>query len=93
MEDDNDKLIRANKRIFKLWFDYWLTTHVPNLVSKPKWFSSDVDLKVGDVVFLKQDLLICSTYQYGMVKDIERGRDGHVRRAVIRYRNASENCM
>ena len=92
--NDDDKLIRSNKRIFEAWFDCWLTTHVPNLISKPKWFSSDKDLKVGDVVlFLKQDSLICSAYQYGIVKEIKRSRDGHVRRAIIRYQNASENCM
>lgn len=50
VKGDSDKLIRDNRRIFEAWFDYWITSHVPNLVARPKWFSSDVNLKVGDVV-------------------------------------------
>jgi len=46
VENDHLKLIRDNQRIFDAWFDAWLTTHVPNLVARPKWFNSDTDLKI-----------------------------------------------
>lgn len=93
VENDNLKLIRDNQRIFDAWFDAWLTTHVPNLVARPKWFNSDTDLNVGDVVlFLKQESILCNTYQYGMVNEVEHGRDGRIRRVKVRYHNASENC-
>eukprot|EP00794_Sanderia_malayensis_P006911 gene6911-biopygen5645 len=93
VENDHIKLIRDNQKIYNAWFDAWLTTHVPNLVARPKWFNSDTDLKVGDVVlFLKQESVLCNTYQYGMVDEVERGRDSRIRCVNVRYHNASENC-
>ena len=91
VENDYDKMIRSNQKIFNAWFDCWLISHVPNLVSQPKWFKSDVDIKAGDIVlFTKQESTISSTYQYGMVKSIIRDRDGKIRKVVVEYQNASE---
>ena len=93
VENDYIKLIRDNQKIFQSWFDAWLTTHVPNLVARPKWFNSDVDMKIGDVVlFTKQESVLSNTYQYGMVDEVERSRDNRIRRVKVRYHNASENC-
>ena len=51
-----DKLIEQNERIMRAWFECWLISHVPKLIDRPKWFDSDTDVKVGDVVlFLKKD--------------------------------------
>ena len=61
-------------------------------MEQPKWFKSDRDLKKGDVVlFLKHESEISSTYQYGMVDDIEASRDGRIRKVLVRYRNHSED--
>ena len=87
-----DKILEENEKIFNAWFEVWLSAHVPKLVDQPKWFKSDENLKPGDVVlFLKQDSAISSNYQYGMVDEVEKGRDGKVRKAMIRYRNHTEN--
>ena len=91
VENDFDKVIRCNQKIFNAWFECWLISHVPNLVSQPKWFKSDVDIKTGDIVlFTKQDSTISSTYQYGMVKSVIRDRDSKIRKVVVEYQNASE---
>ena len=61
-------------------------------MDKPKWFKSDRDLKVGDIVlFLKQESNLSSNYQFGMVESIEVGRDGKIRRAKLKYRNHNES--
>ena len=87
-----DKIITENEQIFNSWFENWLLSHVPKLMEQPKWFKSDRDLKKGDVVlFLKHESEISSTYQYGMVDDIEASRDGRIRKVLVRYRNHSED--
>ena len=50
-----DKIITANKNTFNTWFETWLVSCVPKLMPQPKWFGSDDELKVGDIVlFLKR---------------------------------------
>ena len=51
---DPRKIIQANSDIFKTWFECWLISYVPTLIKRPKWFNSDRDIKLGDVIiFLK----------------------------------------
>ena len=48
-------------------------------------------LKVGDVVlFNKLEGSLVESYRFGMVESVQPSADGHIRSAVIRYRNASE---
>ena len=46
------------------WFEQWLISYMPKLLHQPKWFHSDRDLSVGDIVlFLKQDGDLNKSYQ------------------------------
>ena len=88
---DNEAVIAENKAIFDAWFEVWLLTHVPKLMSQPKWFRSGKNLKPGDIVlFLKQESAIGSNYQFGLVDSVEAGRDNKVRKVTVRYRNHTE---
>ena len=59
---------------------------------QPKWFQTSRDVKVGDIVlFLKHDSLLSKGFQYGMITNIEYGKDGIVRRVDVKYRNENEN--
>ena len=63
-----NKFMKDKERIFKVWFETWLMSHVPKLTHQPKWFKSDTDVKEGDVVmFKKVDGLLSNNYQYGMI--------------------------
>ena len=87
-----DKVLEDNERVFNAWFELWLSVHVPKLIVQPKWFKSDENLKIGDIVlFLKQDSTISSNYQYGIVDTVHQGRDKNIRRVTLRYRNNNEN--
>ena len=89
---DHNKIIENNEAIFNAWFEVWLSAHVPTLMHQPKWFRSDKDLHVGDVVlFLKKESTIESNYQFGIVESVSIGRDGKVREVQVRYRNHSDN--
>jgi hypothetical protein len=86
-----EKLIEQNERIMTAWFECWLTSHVPKLVDQPKWFSSDSDVKIGDVVlFLKKEREFAGNYQYGIVKDVEVSRDQKIRKVLVEYVNSNE---
>ena len=59
---------------------------------QPKWSSSDVDVKEGDIVlFLKNEGSFNNIYQYGMIKNVIRGDDGKSRKVNVEYQNFNEN--
>ena len=89
--NDPSKIFTENTNIFNAWFETWLTSHVPKLMAQPKWFTTKHHIKEGDVVlFLKKEGLLNSTYQYGIVVEVKKARDGIVRKVKLRYRNHHE---
>ena len=90
VSNDAQKLLQANVDNLTVWFDSWLISYVPRLMEHPKWFRSDIDIHVGDVVlFLRTEKEYSRQYQYGIVQSVERGRDGKIRTVNVRYRNPS----
>ena len=84
------KIIDENNRIFTSWFEIWLQSHVPKLMGQQKWYKTE-EVNKGDVVlFLKQESPLSKTYQYGMIDDIEIGKDDVVRKVTVKYRNHNE---
>ena len=89
--NDPLKIIGENKRIFNTWFENWLLSHVPKLVNQPKWFKTE-NIQEGDIVlFTKQESIIESHYQYGIINSVTVSNDGIVRKARVRYRNHNES--
>ena len=61
-------------------------------MAQPKWFNSDTDISIGDIVlFLKKDGEINGNYQYGRISSAPRGNDGKIRKVTVTYRNHHEN--
>ena len=90
--DDYSRMLDSNAKIFKAWFKVWLVECVPEMIKMNKWFKSDEELKVDDVVlFLKSDKVLETHYQYGLVKEVYKSRDGKVRKGNIEYQNLTEN--
>ena len=59
---------------------------------QPKWFKNENDVKIGDIVlFTKREDVLSNTYQYGKIKSVEKSQDGMIRKALVEYRNHSEN--
>ena len=59
----------------------------------PKWFDNDANIKIGDVVlFLKSEKELSNDYQYGMIVEVNKGRDGNIRSATVKYRNHTEKA-
>ena len=86
------KIIEQNKSLYQAWFKAWLTSYVPLLMFQPKWFKSDRDPKIGDVVlFLKSESELDKQYQYGIISDLKVSRDGKIRQVEVEYQNSSEH--
>jgi hypothetical protein len=89
--NDPRNIIKANNDIFSTWFKCWLISYIPTLLHQPKWFNSDRDTKVGDVVlFLKSNKEFDKQYQYGIVKNVKVGKDEKIREIEIEYQNHNE---
>ena len=72
-------MIERNNEIFNMWFKEWQISYVPTLVEKPKWFTTEFDISVGDVIlFLKSEQEYDRQYQCGIVSSVVVGRDGVV---------------
>ena len=84
------KIIQQNGQLLETWFKAWLISYVPSLMMQPKWFRSDKDPKVV-VLFLKSDKEFEKLYQYGIIKDVKKSRDGKIRQVEVEYQNATEN--
>ncbi|MCP4992378.1 MAG: hypothetical protein GY934_01130, partial [Gammaproteobacteria bacterium] len=60
----------------------------------PKWFNTTKDLLEGDLVyFVKKEGKVDGKWMIGMVESIEKGRDGVIRQAEIKYCNAKEQKL
>ena len=91
LSEDVTKIITQNQDIFTAWFHAWLVSCVPKLMHHPKWFNSDSDPKLGDVVlFLKSEKEFEQIYQYGIITDRKLSRDGKIRELEIEYQNHFE---
>ena len=79
---------------YKTWFRIWRDSYVPKLMFRPKWFKTDRDLLVGDLVyFVKKDGALNNKWTMGVVESVVRGRDGIIRKAIIKYCNSSEQKL
>ena len=75
--------------IFKLWAD----SYVPKLIYQPtKWNKDDKELQVGDLVYFQKepDKKLASKWIVGVVDQLDRSRDGKIRKVIIRYQNSGE---
>ena len=88
---DHKKMIETNAKIFRAWFETWLVSYVPTLVERSKWHNSDQPVNIGDIVlFLKSEREFDLQYQYGMISDLKKSRDGHIRQVTVQYQNSNE---
>ena len=65
---------------------------VPKVMVQPKWYNSDKDVRVGDLVYFQEkEGKANEPWTIGRVEQIIRSdRDNLIRRAVIKYQNHGE---
>ena len=83
-EESFKRILKTNGEIYNTWFSSWLKSYLPTLLTRPKWLTSDEDIKMWDVVlFLKSEKEFERDYQYGIIHLVNTGRDGHVRTVEV----------
>ena len=89
---DNHKLTKRLQFIQELkdqFWRKWICQVFPKLLPSYKWSTEERDLRVGDVVLIKEESKISSSYKLGRVAEVFEGEDGRVRRARVEYKNVS----
>ena len=78
---------------YSSFFRIWNSTMVPKLMKAYKWFKTGEGLRVDDLVwFQKDESELSSKWSLGIIDSVEKGKDGLVRRASVKYQNSSENA-
>ena len=57
---------------------------MPALQSRPKWFKSKRNVRIGDLVLLAEDKLVRNRWPMGRVVEVFTGEDGGVRSAEVK---------
>ena len=93
--DKVDRVLQLHSDIFDSWWESWLTSAVPKLVPQPKWFRNDEHIKEGDIVLFRRSEggLLAGEYKYGIVDEVHRSGDNHIRSVVIKYKNSTEEFV
>ena len=64
---------------------------MPTLKLQPKWFQSDRDPKVGNIVYvLKSVKNVEKLYRYGIICDLKNSRYGKIRQIEVEYQSHTE---
>ena len=90
---DGGEMLAKVYEMYDAMFKLWATTYVPRLIYRPsKWHSKDDELHIGDLVYFQKspDKKLGSKWMIGMVEQLPVGRDGKVRRVLVKFQNAGE---
>ena len=92
MPTGGGELLQEVQKVYDSWFKVWNVSYIPKLLYQPKWWKQDRDLMEGNIVmFQKTESELSSPWQLGTIDQVVRGRDGLVRRAIVRYQNSTED--
>ena len=91
LSGDNKKMLGEIQDKYEAWYKIWCEVYVPKLMAQKTGFKNSRDLQVDDLVyFQKKESELSSPWTMGKIDQIIRGRDGIIRRVVVKYRNAKE---
>ena len=92
-----DKMMDKVLQTYKAWFKVWRDSWVPKLIRSPKWFKSETDLEIGDLVYFQRTANELGSkygrWVIGKVAELERGGDSVIRRVWVTYKNAGEDIL
>ena len=92
---DFDLTIKSQRRIYFVqrlvdsFWKKWVSDYFPVLLERRKWHHSKRNMRVGDVVIIKDKDLKRSKWKLGLIEEVFLGTDSHVRRVALRYINSA----
>ena len=93
LPNDGGEMLEKVYETYDAMFKLWANTYVPRLIYRPsKWNKGDDELHIGDLVYFQKspDKKVSSKWIIGMVEQLPVGRDGKVRKVLIKYQNHGE---
>ena len=81
------------EEVKKEFWEKWTMLIFGQMVPSHKWRKEARDLVVGDVVLMKEETLASRSYRLGRVEEVFPGKDGHVRRVIVAYKNPGEKVF
>lgn len=81
-----------HKMIESFWKSWSADYLVPSLISRKKWQKVEENVKVGQMVLVKDDNLPPSCWQLGKIIELLPSKDGLVRSVVIETANKNNNA-
>lgn len=81
------------EEVKKEFWEKWTMLIFGQMVPSHKWRKEARDLVVGDVVLMKEETLASRSYRLGRVEEVFPGKDGHVRRVSVAYKNPGEKVF
>ena len=90
--ENRKEILKKVDETYSAWFKIWLNTLVPKLMFAPKWFRTDKDLELGNLVYFQKDpdTTFDTKWVVGKVDEIERSRDGIIRMVTVKYFNGQD---
>ena len=86
------ELMQRVEKGYKAFFKLWNVTMIPKLMKSHKWFNSNCQLMVGDIIYFQKDESeLSSKWTIGKVTEVIVSKDGLVRRVEVTYQNANES--
>ena len=85
------ELMKKVEQAYSSFFRIWNSTMIPKLMKSYKWYKTGEELKINDIVwFQKVESELSSKWTLGVITEVVKGKDGLVRRAMVKYQNSSE---
>ncbi|XP_054721417.1 uncharacterized protein LOC129231194 [Uloborus diversus] len=75
---------QLTQRLLQHFWKRWSSEYVTRLQQRPKWFSRKPNLKVGDLVLVKNENLPPLKWRLGRISEVFPGKDGCVRVAAVK---------
>ena len=93
IEKKNDLKERWRHRntVMEHFINSWTKTYLVGLQQRNKWFTPNPNLKVGDVVVLRQEKVKRNYWPLALVTKIEKGRNNAVRNVELRVPNVDSD--
>lgn len=72
------------QELYRSFWDQWSHEYLTRLQQRPKWKRQHPNLKVGQIVVIKEDNLPPTKWVLGRIMETFQGKDGLVRSAMVR---------
>ena len=83
------KILRIRKQLALQFWRTWRRDYLLNLQATNHSKAEDYDLKVNQIVFLKEENLAKGKWRLAKITDFKRGRDGKIRRVTLTINESS----